>query len=186
MQSCYWSILLLLGNENDHANADSNNIIFTIKDTKWYVPVITLLAKDNQKLPILVSKGFERLVYWNEYKTKSWNKNTTNECRYLTEANFLRVNRLFVLTDPNEDASVKRFSGKKYYLPKGNIKNCNVIVNGKNFCGTIPGQKKLKKILGVGLRITKYCWPSCSDNKENVSFQIFNNGLKDVTSVEGR
>ena len=148
--------------------------------------MITLLAKDNQKLPILVSKGFERLVHWNEYKTKSWNKNTTNECRYLTEANFLRVNRLFVLTDPNEDASVKRFSGKKYYLPKGNIKNCNVIVNGKNFCGTIPGQKKLKKILGVGLRITKYCWPSCSDNKENVSFQIFNNGLKDLTSVEGR
>ena len=112
--------------------------------------MITLLAKDNQKLPILVSKGFEGLVYWNEYKTKSWNKNTTNECRYLTEANFLRVNRLFVLTDPNEDASVKRFSGKKYYLPKGNIKNCNVIVNGKNFCGTIPGQKKLKKNSGGG------------------------------------
>ena len=26
-----------------------NNIIFTIKDTKLYVPVVTLSAKDNQK-----------------------------------------------------------------------------------------------------------------------------------------
>ena len=35
----------VLGNENDTANADSNNIVFTVKDTKLYVPVVTL-AKD--------------------------------------------------------------------------------------------------------------------------------------------
>ena len=35
----------MLGNENDTANADSNNIVFTVKDTKLYVPVVTL-AKD--------------------------------------------------------------------------------------------------------------------------------------------
>ena len=29
-----------------------------------------------------LSKGFEILVYWNEYKTKSENKNTKNEYRY--------------------------------------------------------------------------------------------------------
>ena len=56
----------------------NNNIIFTIKDTKLHFPVITLLSKDNQKLSKLHSKGFERSVYWNEYKTKSDNKNTTN------------------------------------------------------------------------------------------------------------
>ena len=42
---------------------NSNNITFTIKDTKLCVPVITLLARDNQKLLKLLSKGFERLVY---------------------------------------------------------------------------------------------------------------------------
>ena len=47
----------------DSTNANSNNITFTIKDTKLYVPVITLLARDNQKLLKLLSKGFERLVY---------------------------------------------------------------------------------------------------------------------------
>ena len=30
----------------------NNNNIFTIKDTKLYVPVVTLLAKDNKKLTI--------------------------------------------------------------------------------------------------------------------------------------
>ena len=42
--------LSVLGNESDNANVDSNNIIFTIKDTKLYVLVVTLLAKDNQEL----------------------------------------------------------------------------------------------------------------------------------------
>ena len=54
------------------------NNIFTIKDRKLYVPVVTLSAKDNNKLSKLLSKGFERSVYWNEYKTKSENKNTTD------------------------------------------------------------------------------------------------------------
>ena len=43
------------------------NIIFTIKDTKLYVPVVTLSVKDTQKLLKLLSKGFERSVYWNEF-----------------------------------------------------------------------------------------------------------------------
>ena len=34
----------------DNVNNDSNNIIFTIKDSKLYVPVLTLSARDNQKL----------------------------------------------------------------------------------------------------------------------------------------
>ena len=34
----------------------TNNIIFTIKDTKLYVPVVTLSVKRNQKLSKLLSK----------------------------------------------------------------------------------------------------------------------------------
>ena len=44
------------GADNNHAN--SNNITFVIKDTKSYVLVVILSAKDNQKLSKLVSKGF--------------------------------------------------------------------------------------------------------------------------------
>ena len=95
--------------------------------------LITLSSRDNQKLSKLLSKGFERSVYWNEYKTKSENKNTTNEYRYFLESNFVGVNRLFVLVYSNEDADSKRFKAKRYYLPKGIIKIYNVIINGKNF-----------------------------------------------------
>ena len=84
------------GNDNLN-NIDSDIIIFTIKDTKLYVFVVTLSPKSSQKLSKLLSKGFERSVYWNEYKTKSENKNTTNEYRYFLKSNFVGVNRLFVL-----------------------------------------------------------------------------------------
>ena len=62
-------VLSMLSNVNDSVNADSNNILFTIKDTKLYVTVVTLTTKGNQKLSKLLSKGFERSVSWN-----AWNK----------------------------------------------------------------------------------------------------------------
>ena len=93
---------------------------------------VTLSARENQKVSKLLSKRFERLVYWNEYKTKTENKNTTNEFRYFLKPNFVGVNRLFVLIYWNRNDNLKRFNDRKY-LPKGIIKNFNVIINGKNF-----------------------------------------------------
>ena len=59
------------GTENNITeNSNFNNIVFTIKDTKLYVPAVTLSGKDNKKLSKLLSKEFERSVYWNEYKQK--------------------------------------------------------------------------------------------------------------------
>ena len=51
--------------DKDNTNANSNNIIFTIKDTKLYHPAVTLSAKDNQKLSKLLNKGSERSFDWN-------------------------------------------------------------------------------------------------------------------------
>ena len=47
-------VLATDGNDNDDAN--SSNIICTIKDTKLYVPVATLSAKDNRKLSKLLGR----------------------------------------------------------------------------------------------------------------------------------
>ena len=44
-------------------SVDFNNAIFSIKHTKFYVPVVTLLAKGNQKLSKRLSNEFERSVY---------------------------------------------------------------------------------------------------------------------------
>ena len=59
----------MLNNENDNADADSNNNIFTIKVRKLYFSLVNLSVKDNQKLSILLNKMFEKSVSWNEYKT---------------------------------------------------------------------------------------------------------------------
>ena len=66
----------------NNANDKSNKIIFTIKDTKIYVLVVTLSASDNQKQKL---SRFERSIFWNKGKTKSENKNTTNEYIYFLE-----------------------------------------------------------------------------------------------------
>ena len=126
----YW-VLSANGNDNDNGNA--NNIIFTIKGTNICVSVVVLSTRDNQKLSKLLSKGFERSVYWNDYKTKSENKSTTNEYKYFLESNFVGVNRLFVLVYSNQNNDSKRFQIRRYYLPKGIIDYYNVVINGKSF-----------------------------------------------------
>ena len=98
-------------------DADTSNIIFIIKDTKLYVPVVTLSTKGNQKLSKILCKGFERSVYWNEYERKCESKNTKNEYRYFLKSNFFGVNRLFVLIYLNRDNDIKRLKSQRYYLP---------------------------------------------------------------------
>ena len=53
-----------------------------MKDVKLYVLVVTLSVTNSQKLWKRFSKVFKRSAYWNEYKAKSENKNTTKEYRY--------------------------------------------------------------------------------------------------------
>ena len=99
------------GNDNesdDDNDINANNIIFTIKNTKVSVSVVILSARSNQRLSKLLNKVFERSVYWNEYKTKSENKNTTTKYRYFLESNFVKVNRIFqILVYSNQDDNAK-------------------------------------------------------------------------------
>ena len=97
-----------------------------IKDTKLYVLVVTLSARDNQKLSKLLSIGFD----WSEYKTKNENKNTTNKFRYFLKSK-LKSTDYFSLVYLNRDNDVKQFKTRRYYLPEVIIKNYNVIINGK-------------------------------------------------------
>ena len=46
----------MLGKENDNANADSNNVVFTLKDTKLYLSVATLSSKINQNFLLNILK----------------------------------------------------------------------------------------------------------------------------------
>ena len=60
-------------------------LLLSKKDTKLYVPVVPLSARVIQNLSKLLRRGFERLVYCNEYKRKSENKATTNKYRYFLQ-----------------------------------------------------------------------------------------------------
>ena len=80
--------------------------------TKYCVYFVTLSARLSKPSKLL-SKGFESSVYWNEYKTKSENKNTANEYRYFLESDFVGVNRLFLLAYSNQDANAKKFNTRR-------------------------------------------------------------------------
>ena len=49
---------------------------------------------------------------------------------HLIEPSFQGINRLFILASENDD---QRTSNKRYYIPNVEIKDCNVMIDGKNF-----------------------------------------------------
>ena len=53
-------VLSVGDNDNANGNNGDNNIFFTIKDTKLYVPIVTSSARYSQRLSKHISKGFER------------------------------------------------------------------------------------------------------------------------------
>ena len=111
---------------------------FKITSTKLYVPIVTLSTKDNVSLTKQLNEGFKRPVYWNEYKSKIETKEANDQTltRFPLDASFQGVNRLFVLAFNNTDGNanqVERNSYRKYFLPRVNITNYNVLIDGKNF-----------------------------------------------------
>ena len=62
----------------------------------------------------------------------------TNNFNYLIDPTFNKINRLFVLSFENEE---DRISFSKYYTPKVEIKDFNVLIDGKSFFD-VPVKKK--------------------------------------------
>ena len=76
---------------------------FAITETKLYVPVVTLSAKDNEKLLQQLKSGFKKAISWNKYESgiKAFAQNRYLD--YLINPSFQGVNRLFVLSFENEN-----------------------------------------------------------------------------------
>ena len=65
-------------------STDVVDAVFIINDTKMYVPVVTLSKEDNKDFIEQQNKGFQRSIYWNEYKTKEINENVdANVFKYI-------------------------------------------------------------------------------------------------------
>ena len=120
------------------------NATFKIKDTKLYVPVVTLSIKDDNNFWEQLTWGFKRTIKSYEYRSEMTNQTKTNNLNYLVDPIFNKVNRLFVLSFENEEG---RTSFSKYYLPKVEIKDCNVLIDGKCFfwCASKKQRRSVRK-----------------------------------------
>ena len=103
---------------------------FAITETKLYVPVVTLSTKDNEKLLQQLKSGFKKTIIWNKYESSVKTFAQNRYLNYLINPSFQGVNKLFVLSFENEN---DRTSHSTYYLPKVEIKDYNVMIDGRNF-----------------------------------------------------
>ena len=106
------------------------NATFQITDTKLYVLVVTLSTENDKTFFEQLRTGFKRTIKWNKYRSEMTNQTKNNNLNYLTDPKFIKVNRLFVLSFENKE---DRTSFSKYYVPNVQIKDFDVLINGKSF-----------------------------------------------------
>ena len=140
-------------------STDAGDAVFIINGTKMYVPVVTLSKEDNKDFIEQQNKGFQRSIYWNEYKTKEVviEDANANNFKYIAlDPSFQGVNRLFVMAYNKlaaaNDNKFNRNSKRVYYLPRNDLKKYNVIIDGRNFYdipveGDIEKYRELKKVM---------------------------------------
>ena len=103
---------------------------FKIKDTKLYVPVVTLSAENDNKLLKQLKTGFKRTITWNKYRSAMSNQDRNKNLNFLIDPTFTNVNGLFILSFENEE---DRTSFEKYYEQKIEIRDFNVLIDQKPF-----------------------------------------------------
>ena len=136
-----------------------------------YVPVVTLSAENDKKLLEQLKTGFKRTIKWNKYRSEMSNETINNSLNYLIDPAFTNMNRLFVISFKNECENDGENEGvinsfKKYYVPKVEIKDFNVLIHGKPFFD-IPVKNKEKayeKIIEMS-RNNNYTTSNLSDNE---------------------
>ena len=128
-----WTKYFVLCNQNQ-------NSIFQTTKYELYIPIVTSNTENNNKLSELLSKGFERTVAWNEYKSKieriTIPQNDNMFRRTTLDVSFQGVSKLFAAsyeTDDIERNANTEESRRRYYLPRAEIKDYNVLIDGRSF-----------------------------------------------------
>ena len=106
-------------------------ITFEITDIKLYAPVVTLSKENDVKLLEQLKSGFKRTLKWNKYRSQMTVQPQNNNLNYLIDPTFTNVNRLFVLSFTRDNAGDNRDSFSDYYVPNVEIKDFNVLIDGK-------------------------------------------------------
>ena len=130
-----WTKSCIMKTVEQNTNNDTNT--FQVTKTEFYVPVVTLKTSDNEKLNDLLSSGFKRSVFWNEYKSKieTHTEDANNLKRIVLDSSFQRVNRLFVLAYDSltDNKMIHTNSPKRYASPRVKLTKFNVLIEGMKF-----------------------------------------------------
>ena len=106
--------------ENCILSSKNGNSVFAITDTKLYVKK-------------LLSKGFKRPIYWNQYQVVPNKTYATNGyIRELLDSSYQGVKRLFIFAYDNTNGITPN-SHKRYFLPRIEIRSYNIEIGGRNF-----------------------------------------------------
>ena len=94
-----WEInLILTWSAHCIISSATGTTTFEIIDKKLYVPILTLLTKDNAKLLQQLKSDFKRIIYWNKHQSKVSIGRQKQYLGYLIDPSFQGVNRLFALS----------------------------------------------------------------------------------------
>ena len=118
-----WSSTFVIINSTGNGDFES-------EDAKLYVPVVTLSIQDNSKLLQQLKSGLRRTINWKKHQSNPKTYERKRYLNYSVDSSFQGVNRPFVLSFENE---ADRTSYSTYYLPKIEIKDYNIMIDGKNF-----------------------------------------------------
>ena len=119
-----------------------NSAKFAITDTKLRVLIVTLSTEDSGNLTKQLNEGFKRSFHWNSYKTRPAKVTEQGKNLHkLLNVSFQGIKILFVLayftdappTGGNSDDTTGIKNNKKYFPPRGEIKNYNILIDGRNF-----------------------------------------------------
>ena len=107
---------------------------FTITEAKLYVLIVTLSTEDTTELLKLLSEVFKRPVYWNTNKVIAEKPyHVDAPIRETIDSSCQGINRLFVLAYEGGDNTVTANFHRRYFLPRVEIKNYNIEIDGRNF-----------------------------------------------------
>ena len=123
---------------NNPAIVAPTRLELKITGTKLYVLVVTLSKEYDMKLLEQLKLGFKRTIKWNKYRSQMTIQPQNNNLNYLIDPTFTNVNRLFVLpfqriAGENNATKDYRDSFSHYYVLNVEIKDFNVLVDGKSF-----------------------------------------------------
>ena len=89
------------------------------------------MTQENTKLIKQLESGFKRTINWNKYLAKTTNRAQSRYFKLSNWSSFSRI-KFWLLAFSFKDDAVQE-THKQYFLPTVEIKDDNVMIDGRNF-----------------------------------------------------